>query len=175
MAEQRNINIFEGDYRVESLRLVIQGLDNSIAVIKDKLSCGGWYDGLWAQEESEPIYGLAFIAFQNYINSSIKDFAETSANKHEFYKKGQRLEGFEMTDIELIIALANYSKHLDDDGEFHPATKRTLDVFGLNTYKEVFVSESAILNGLDILHENWDLQEITQRVVSWRAELWKNK
>jgi len=65
------------DFRIEVLRLTITGLENSIEVLQTKFNEIDWYDGLWLLEESEPIFGLAFIAIQNYINSSIYDRFES--------------------------------------------------------------------------------------------------
>ena len=50
------------DYRVKSLSLVIEGLQQSICELEKQVKLGGWYDGDWLLEESEPIYGLGFIA-----------------------------------------------------------------------------------------------------------------
>ncbi|WP_321282342.1 hypothetical protein [Marinifilum fragile] len=65
------------DLRIESLQTTIKGLENSISELRNKIDKIDWYDGLWFIEEAEPIYGLAFIAFQNYINSSVFDRFES--------------------------------------------------------------------------------------------------
>jgi hypothetical protein len=56
------------DYREVSLVIIINGLNDAIDSLKKQIDEIHWYDGDWFKEESEPIYGLAFIALQNYIN-----------------------------------------------------------------------------------------------------------
>ena len=81
-------------------------------------------------EESEPIYGLAFIAFQNYINGSINDFADSLKEKESYYKLELNSVEGNRSKIELIIGLANYAKH-KDEGTPHKGTKDILDYFKL--------------------------------------------
>ena len=57
--------------------MTIKGLSETIEILYNQVNEIDWYDGDWFMEESEPIYGLTFIAFQNYINGSIKDFADS--------------------------------------------------------------------------------------------------
>ncbi|MES2589275.1 MAG: hypothetical protein V4622_09855 [Bacteroidota bacterium] len=164
-------HVYEVDFRISSLNYIISGFDETIQVLHDKVKEGGWYDGLWFLEETEPIYGLAFIAYQNYINASIKDLAETSGKKEKYYRIQEPIEGYKKTVIELIICLANYTKHIDDDGDFHKGTKETLEHFSLKSNKEFDVEHSAIFRGLDILNEKWDLHQITKIVTDWREML----
>jgi hypothetical protein len=98
--------LLEIDDRIVSLNLIITGLENSIQTIVQKNKENDWYDGFWMREESEPIYGLAFIAFQNYINGSINDLFGKLDNKVQYYKLDKKLKDFERTQIELIIGLA---------------------------------------------------------------------
>ncbi len=102
------------DHRVESLTLTIEGLEKSIIELRKKIEEIYWYDALWFIEEVEPIIGLSFIAFQNYINSSIYDRFETLTNQYDKYNLGKPIAKTGRTDIELIIAIANYFKHRDD-------------------------------------------------------------
>ena len=74
------------DHRAVSLNMTIKGLTETIATLKNQITEIHWYDGDWFMEESEPIYGLAFIAFQNYINGSIKDFSDDLKAKETYYK-----------------------------------------------------------------------------------------
>lgn len=121
-----NFNILQADYNAESLKHIINGLNNSIKTIQELYS----FDGFWLLEKSEPVFGMAFIAFQNYINTSIKDLFDTTENKISFYKIGPRLNRFERSNIELIIGLANYIKH-KDEGKLHSGTKNILNTFNL--------------------------------------------
>ena len=102
------------DYRITSLMLILEHLENAIDQLFYKLKENNWYDGLFLMEEREPIYGLAFIALQNYFNSSIYDRFETLDNRNVQYKTGNQILNTSVTEIELIIGLANYFKHRDD-------------------------------------------------------------
>ncbi len=159
------------DYRAESLNQIIIGLDNAINSLKDRKKEQFWYDGLWFKEDSEPIYGLAFIAFQNYINGSIKDLVNTTSNKTEYYRLQPKFKNYEKSDIELIVGLANYFKHKEDDGLLHKGTSEILKNFGLDTSKDAEITDSPIFEGLTILSETWNLFEIEVRVTNWRVNL----
>lgn len=110
MTKYRGIDFRRYDSRIVSLQTIIIGLDNSILTLKRKVDEIDYYDGVWLLEELEPIFGLAFIAFQNYINSSIYDRFEELEKQHLKYKRGNKVNFSGRTEIELIITLANYSK-----------------------------------------------------------------
>ena len=160
------------DYRIESLRITILGLERSIEKIKAKLIEIDWYDGLWCLEESEPIYGLAFIAFQNYINSSIYDRDNSLKEQFERYKLGEKFKNSEKTDIELIVGLANYFKHRDDHKDFHIGTKNILNDFNFQFDKDTDIDNSPIFRGLDKFSNTWSLKQILKNVENWRERLW---
>lgn len=151
--------------------MVIDGLEKSIDELKEDIERIHWYDGDWFMEETEPIYGLALIAFQNYIISSISDIEGSTKSKHAFYKKDGLIDGFSYTKIELITALANYSKH-KDEGQPLSGTMAILDNFKLNYKDVIYLDEGAIFQGLTILNENWDLKIIMEYVTTWRESLW---
>lgn len=161
------------DGRIESYNQIILGLENSIKILKQKLNDLDWYDGLWFLEEAEPIYGLAFIAFQNYINGSIKDFCESTDKKEFYYKENQVIGSSKRSKIELIIGIANYSKH-KDEGSIHKGTREILESFNINCTSEIDIVKSPIFEGLNILHEKWDLLEILKITSDWRECLWVN-
>jgi len=118
------------DYRKESLFQIISGLNKSIISLKTYQNENVWYDVLFLLEDSEPIYGLAFIAFQNYINGSISDLYEENKDRHKHYKINGNFEIYSRSSIELIISLANYIKHKEEKNLF-PGTTEILDSFGL--------------------------------------------
>ena len=159
------------DYRVESLNQIITGLNASIESLQKKMEDENWYDGSWFLEEAEPVYGLAFIALQNYITVSIKDFSNNTHDKVKYYKKEPNIDGFEKSSIELIIGLANYFKHKDDK-TLHNHTKLVLESFNLNYSNETFIDETPIFKGLTILNDKWNLFNISKVVINWREKLW---
>ncbi|PKQ45196.1 hypothetical protein [Confluentibacter flavum] len=162
------------DYREVSLEIIINGLNDAINTLKKQIDEIHWYDGDWFMEESEPIYGLAFIAFQNYINGSIQDFKGNLLSKQELYKIENSKSKYPKTKIELIISLANYTKH-KDDGVPHKGTKEVLDCFKLNYLNVTYLDKSPIFQGLTILNKNWDLFKIKAIVTKWRKLLWNQE
>lgn len=164
----------KNDLRVDSLIQIITGLDNSIITLKNRLEEVDWYDGDWLDSDSEPIYGLAFISFQNYINGSINDLYDSLTNKTKFCKIEPISRNYTCSSVELIIGLANYIKH-KDEGTLHKGTREILDSFNLNYNedKAEFVSESPIFGGLSILSVNWNLFEILEIVIYWRKKLFE--
>ena len=161
------------DFRIGSLRITIQGLDNSVQQLRKKLVEIEYYDGLWLLEESEPIYGLAFIALQNYINSSIYDKFDSLNKQYEKYKKGNILKNTGRTGIELIIGVANYFKHRDDHKDLRSGTTNILADFNLEFDNEIDIVDSPIFKGLDILTESHNLNELIDIVRIWREKLWE--
>jgi hypothetical protein len=148
---------------------IITGLENSIQTIVQKNKENDWYDGFWMREESEPIYGLAFIAFQNYINGSINDLFGKLDNKVQYYKLDKKLKDFERTQIELIIGLANYYKH--KDSKLHNGTVEILNSFNLDINSDNIIDNSPIFEGLEILNKAWNLFEIQKIVTDYRKNL----
>ena len=170
-----NIDIFWGDSRIISLELVINGLEESINNLLQKEKELDWYDGLWFLEESEPILGLAFIAFQNYINSSIFDKEQELNNQFEKYKIQGVFFNTNRSKIELIIALANYYKHRDSPKSLFGETVNILKDFNLKFDKDIDIVESPIFKGFDILSKNNNLEDVISIVINWRKELWKEE
>jgi len=159
------------DFRVNSLNKTIIGLNGIITELKEKLNENNWYTIDFFLEESEFIYGLIFIAFQNYINGSVKDIAESLKEKETYYKLEQNLPVGSRSRIELIIGLANYAKH-KDEGTPHKGTKEILDHFNLNYDDENYLDKSPIFQGLTLLNADWDLFQVKNLVTDWREYLW---
>ncbi len=171
ITENPKTSFLRNDFRIESLNEIITGLESSINSLKKRTEEESWYDGIWLLEETEPIYGLVFIAFQNYINGSIKDFSEKTIDKTVYYKIESNVNGFSKTKIELIIGLANYIKHKDEQ-ELHKGTREILESFGMNLSIDIEVEKSPIYLGLSILDEKWNLFAIRDSVKNWREKLW---
>jgi hypothetical protein len=164
------------DYRRDSIVTIIVGLTAALKEIQDKLDLIPWYDGLWAYEEAEPIFGLAFIAIQNYVNKSIADY-DISYNvkqpKHRYYKLDTvKLKGGR-TCLEMIIALANYSKH-EEEGSLHTNTRCVLDDLSLK-YSGFDVFESPIFKGIELVTNDWELNRLLNVALEWRENIWNNK
>ena len=167
-------NINEHDFRANSLDKTISALYATILELKNFNEENSWYDGLFLLEDTEHIFGLAFIAFQNYINASIKDLTAIGGKdlQAKYYKFGNTLKPSNYTLIELIVALANYIKHKEDDAEnFHKTTRSVLKNFNFNINKDCDITESAIFSGLEKIDENWNLKNIQSRVEEWRKDI----
>lgn len=160
------------DFRAEYLFQQITGLDNSIQTLKRKVKEINWYDGGFLLDDLEPIFGLAFIAYQIYINGSIKDAFGNTDNKWHYYSIEPLSNDFERSQVELIVGLANYSKHKDDGSTLHKGTKEILESFKLQLGDNVEIGNSPIFKGLTILNESWDLFEVMKVVQTWREKLW---
>lgn len=160
------------DFRIESLQMTILGLEKLILELRKKVEIIKWYDGLWLLEESEPICGLAFVAFQSYINSSVFDRFESLEKQYLKYKTGDEIKDTGRTDIELIISIANYFKHRDHPKNLTRETSKILNDFNLQFDKDVDITNSPIFKGLEILSEDWDLQVGVKIVERWREKLW---
>jgi hypothetical protein len=173
MEEVIKMNWKHVDYRIQSLNHIINGLWTAIQALEKRMEVGGWYDAIWFREDSEPIFGLAFIAFQNYINASIIDRYESIAKKEDIYRLGKYVGKSDRTEIELIIALANYTKH-KDWGELHTGTKNILSDIGLKTDLDTDITELPIFEGIEILSSLWDLNEVLKIVTNWRESLWES-
>lgn len=171
MKKNEKTNYLRFDHRYKSLSMIIQGLTETIDILENQINEIHWYDNLWFMEESESIYGLAFIAFQNYINGSIKDFSGSLSKKQHFYKYEQNYRKSSKSKIELIIGLANYIKH-KDEGRLNKGTEGVLDYFNINCNNITTHDKSPIFQGLTILNEDWNLYKIKAFVTEWRENLW---
>ncbi len=157
------------DFREKSLFMIIDGLQKSVKELEQNIDDIHWYEGDWFMEESEPIYGLAFIAFQNYIIGSIGDIEGSTKTKLSYYKKDKVIPDYSNTTIELIITLANYAKHRDEG--LYKSTKLVLNAFQLKYENIIYLDEAAIFQGLNLLDKDWDLFKIKKYVTDWRESL----
>lgn len=162
------------DYRKEILELIVAGFEVSVKELHKRMDQIEWYDGGWFVEEIEPILGLTYIAYQNYINSSIYDKFENLDNKLTLYKNGSKLINRKRTEIELIIAVANYYKHRDDSGTLHKGISNVLKDLELEYINIIEPEKLPVIKGIDLLSDSWNLKDITKKVTDWRESLWAN-
>ncbi|SJZ32050.1 hypothetical protein [Sediminibacterium ginsengisoli] len=160
----------EIDFHLSSLEYIVKGLDDSVDFLKTQRTLNGWYDGLWLLEEAEPIIGLALLAFQNYINSTIFDLSGSTTNKTAYYQKYTNIPGFDKTAIELIIGLANYHKHRKDDKP-HPGTLNILNHFHLDSDKNVDILQSPIIKGYSFINAEMNFFPVVEILSDWRKRL----
>lgn len=163
------------DLRINSLKIIALGLENSILQLKRRCKKFECYDVYWLLEESEPIYGLIFISIQNYINGSIFDRFESLDKQYLRYKIGNQIKETGRTDIELIISVANYYKHRDHPNNLTGETSKILSDFNLQFDKDIEITNSPIFKGLEMFSENWEIGELIKSTEAWREKLWTIK
>jgi len=150
---------------------IISGLSKSLDFLIEKNKTVPWFDGLFLAEEAEPVYGIGLVAFQNYIIGTVMDLKEYCPNekvkamkKHQFYELDLKINN-KLTRVELTITLANYFKHRDEG-----VTGLTLD--NMNVY-DLLKNDFPINEGINLLDEKMDLNNIPDGLVSWRKNLEK--
>jgi hypothetical protein len=163
-------HVFQMDFRIKVLENIISGLSKSMAFLKEKNKTIPEFDGLFLAEEIEPVIGLGFIAYQNYIIGTISDLKSYTTDteirnrkKHLFYLDDAVKIKNKLTRIELIVWLANYYKHRDEG--INQLTKDNLDNYDLLN------EDFPINSGLTLLTEKWALDEVTSQVLDWRRTL----
>ncbi|MCF8230003.1 MAG: hypothetical protein K9G58_03750 [Bacteroidales bacterium] len=162
------------DFRRESLTHILYSLEYGIQSLRLFNKEFKYYDGLWLLEESEPMFGLAFIALQNYVNGSIYDRYRDLKEQNLFYKEGRIVKDSGRTDIELIVALANYYKHRDHPNELFEATRSVLDDFDFRYDKFDDITMSPLIKGIELFSNTWSLPAMIEVVSTWRKSLWDN-
>ena len=168
MNEKFNGHIWRHDFRRESLNQIIDGLNRAMKILYKRVDQFSWYDATSFLEDIEPIVGLAFVAFQNYIYGSIKDRFQSNDTIRYIQLTSPRLKQYNRNEIELVVALANYCKHMD--GNLNSGTKRMLLDFKLSI--QGGIDNSPLISGLELLSSEWDLEVILIKVTSWRECLW---
>jgi len=143
-----------------------------------------YWDSVYA-DDTEHLVGTAFIVLQNYINSSISDLFPDLSKLSEKYSIDKKVNDSQTTRIELIIAIANYYKHRDSPSKLHPKTVRPLDDLNI-VYKEIYDEQndiyshkigscSPVFEGLSLLSELWDFNDLINIVSDWRENMWLNE
>lgn len=89
--------------------------------------------------------------------------------KKKLYKIQHNNLNEKRTEIELIVALANYAKHKDEE-KLHKHTKEPIIDFGL--IKDDKPCDFLLLEGLSLLDKNSDLILVKEKVKTWREYLW---
>lgn len=97
-----------------------------------------------------------------------------------FYSDGKKVELSNTSQIELIIATANFYKHRDQPGKLIHYTTNPFENVGIN-YKEVYGetffhslgSSSPVFQVLTKLTNNWNLNDLITIVTEWRKQFIK--
>jgi hypothetical protein len=170
------MHIREIDWRIEPLHDIIVGIDAGIAAVRERLDAEE-IDGLTALGHLEPILGLGFLAFQNYvlgtwtdINEIRKSRGKPPVSKLDCYTCDPITVREGTTRIELINAAANYFKHHDEWSQWPTnETTRTLSRIGIAQQNEFPCSDVARI----FCGDNWELVVLHQIVQEWRTHVFK--
>lgn len=172
---------FEPDERIEGLKAMFEGFDNAIKIFEKKYEEISWYDADFYYEETDLIYGVVLGSLQNYINKWCTVFVESKlfgyTKTYQFYEKGSEIINNGITQIRLIIELANYFKHRDDGRELQDHTAGCLAKLNLaelskkgdERYQDRLVLEGLLL----ICSDEINLFELLQIVKDWRENVIK--
>ena len=169
----------EVDYRSETLEEIFVSLDHGFTRYQKKYDENEWYDAYWAQEQTESIFGIAYVTAQTYITGAISDVSKITGHnaKHKKFEWlstscKELLNG--ISTISFINAMANYYKHYEEWDRWEATginknTIETLLAFGINEETDFPCWEAAkILSGEKFPFNISFLGEI---LIGWRKEL----
>lgn len=170
---------FEFDERIIGLEAMFEGFSTALKVFVEK---GDKYSGYYADfyfEETELIYGVVLLSLQNYINKSCVDFLEVALLKidraSQLYNKGSKIVFDDVTQIQLIIALANYFKHSDENNKLHKQTEdcfRKVNILRFSRKGDERYEDTLIIEGLLLLIKDIrDVSDLLQIVKDWRNNI----
>ena len=157
--------LLEPDFRYEGLEAMFEGYKNALQIFKNKYDENNWYDVDFYREETDLIYGVVLISLQNYINKWCADFLEAGlfgyTNAYQYYDRESKNVIDGITQVRLIVELANYFKHRDDNRKLQSHTSQTLEKVhllqiaknGNERYEDDLLIEGLLLitkNGIDI-------------------------
>jgi hypothetical protein len=170
---------FEPDERFIGLEVMFKAFNKALNVFVTK---GEKYNGYYADfyfDETELIYGVLLLSLQNYINKSCADFLEVELlnckEAYQLYDKGSKVVIGDVTQIRLIIALANYFKHKDGNDKLHEHTiecLRKADLLKFSEKEESECEDTLIIEGLFLLIKDLtDVSYLLQIVKEWRTSI----
>ena len=172
---------FEPDERLRGLEAMFKAFSNALNTFVEKgEECSSYYTDFYF-DETELIYGVVLLSLQNYINKSCVDFLEIEILKcdktSQLYAKCSEIVCGDITQIQLIISLANYFKHRDENNKLHKQTEecfKKVDILRFSSKGDERYEDTLITEGLLILIEDIrDIQGLLEIVKTWRKNLIK--
>ena len=125
----------EIDCRAEWMEDLFNSLNHGFSIIQNKLRQADYFDGTFAQEQAETVFGIAFVSAQTYITGTISDMLEIGGDitlsKKEMLAYGSPYVG-ELSKIELINAIANYYKHHEEWPNWNLEGQKKRTIIALN-------------------------------------------
>ena len=159
------------------MRDLLSSLNHGFSIIQHKLNYIDHFDGIFAQEQAETIFGIAFVAAQTYITGTVSDMMvineKVKLSKFEMLSLGSPMVG-QISKVHLINAIANYYKHHEEwsDWNVEGQSKKTIEAL-----KSCGISENTpypchkaaqIIWPSEVLCE---LNEMLDVLVAWRRNL----
>jgi hypothetical protein len=167
----------EIDFRVAWINDLFSALNHSFSIIQNKLNQVDYYDGVFAQEQAETVFGIAFVSAQTYITGTISDMKEIGGDqapsKSDMLAFGSPRVGY-LSKVEIINVIANYFKHHEEwenwDEEGHKKrTIKALNGCGITENTPYPCHEAAqLVWPSEVLCE---LNEMLSVLVEWRKKL----
>ena len=182
MKEKRKHHYLENDFRYIGLKSLFQKYDEIIDY--NKKNC--FYECYW--DETYFIYGIILVSLQNYINQNCKDFLDSRmlsiGSRSSYYTVHSREVKDGITEIQLIIHLANYFKHSDDNSCLHEYTFKSLKNVGLIDSEITKEAElvnrknnrfeyDVVIEGIDMISPLEEpMLNLLMIVKKWREAIW---
>ncbi len=170
---------FEPDERLRGLEAMFEGFSTALNSFVEKgENCRNYYADFYF-DETELIYGVVLLSLQNYINKSCVDFLEIDLLKcdktSQLYGKCSKIVCGDITQIQLIISLANYFKHRDENNKLHKQTEecfRKVDILRFSSKGDERYEDSLITEGLLLLIDDIrDIRGLLEIVKNWKKDL----
>jgi hypothetical protein len=180
------MNIYEIDWRISSVRRIIDALSQGITMVNHDLEMSetptdpsyGTFDVGFALEHIEDLLGIAFVTAQSYITGTVSDIPKLTELKSRPTKRellqsfADKLPEYGITTLELCDAIANYWKHHEEwEGwSVTDRNKRTID-----TLNVVGIGEQDYFPCNSTANILWpkgasDLEELIDLLSSWRQQ-----
>ena len=169
----------EADYRAETVEEILISLEHGFTRYKKKYDENEWYDAYWAQEQTESIFGIAYVTAQTYIAGTISDLSKITGKKISEKRIewmstscGELLDG--VSTIFFLNTMANYYKHYEEWAEWKAIgssknTIETLAKFGINEETDFPCWEAAKIVSYTDMPSN--VTFLSKILTSWRKEL----
>ncbi len=156
---------------------LFKSLNQGFSIIQSKLNQGGYFDGAFAQDQAETVFGIAFVSAQTYITGTVSDMLEiggdSAPSKKEMLALGSTKVGT-LSKVEVINTIANYYKHHEEwsNWSLEGQKKRTiiaLNSFGITENTDYPCHKAAqLIWSSEVLCE---LNEMHKVLIEWRKNL----
>lgn len=160
------------DYRMQSLKIILEGLEHSKKTLSDKdLHSIGLID----PSDIEFYFGIELLALQNYLIQTTNDLNKVfkvkgKVENHMYNSHSSKIHGHQYNKIQLIHACANYFKHKYD--RLYDHILEVLIDFGLYTKQKHQDDEYYLLTeAYDFINPTYKMQSNLDLLSEWRRDV----